>query len=203
MRPAEGFLERSPHLNIHYSGSDVFVAFWKCGCFCSLNLYVIFSIFLLKVKIQKLADLHGCTFTEKMQPSTTHVIMSTEDDLCPRTMKYMTGVAAQLWIVSYKWVESSLHAGMLLPETNFEVQGDESWGLHSGPFRARTWKTSKPLLSDYSVSLYGKSSILSEDEVIHLLKLCGANSPEAVTSVMLLMDDKCSLDKKEVSNGML
>lgn len=59
-------------------------------------------------------------------------------------------------------VESSLHAGMLLPETNFEVQGDESWGHHSGPFRARTWKMSKPLLSDYSVILYGKSSILSE-----------------------------------------
>ncbi|XP_071836546.1 uncharacterized protein [Apostichopus japonicus] len=95
--------------------------------------------------IQKLADLHGCRYTAMIESTTTHVILIAEKGKCPRTMKYITGIAAGLWIVSYSWVQSSLKAGRLLAEADFEIIGD-SLGVHYGPMRARSRREGKASL---------------------------------------------------------
>ncbi|PIK47164.1 putative breast cancer type 1 susceptibility protein [Apostichopus japonicus] len=127
-------------------------------------------------------------YTAMIESTTTHVILIAEKGKCPRTMKYITGIAAGLWIVSYSWVQSSLKAGRLLAEADFEIIGD-SLGVHYGPMRARTRREGKPLLSKYSISLLGESSSGPEDEFENLLKLSGANGPDACISIAVFNEE--------------
>ncbi|XP_071842532.1 uncharacterized protein [Apostichopus japonicus] len=135
--------------------------------------------------IQKLADLHGCRYTAMIESTTTHVILIAEKGKCPRTMKYITGIAAGLWIVSYSWVQSSLKAGRLLAEADFEIIGD-SLGVHYGPMRARTRREGKPLLSKYSISLLGESSSGPEGDLHESCSFLITNSVLGETNLLLL-----------------
>ena len=45
---------------------------------------------------------------------------------CPRTLKYLLGIAGKSWIISFDWILESLEAGSLLNEDKFVVVGDEA-----------------------------------------------------------------------------
>lgn len=45
---------------------------------------------------------------------------------CPRTLKYLLGIAGKAWIVSFDWILESLEAGAILDEKEFVVVGDEA-----------------------------------------------------------------------------
>ena len=44
---------------------------------------------------------------------------------CPRTLKYLMGIAGKSWIVSINWILDSLACGRVLDEIEFLVVGDE------------------------------------------------------------------------------
>jgi hypothetical protein len=61
------------------------------------------------------------------QARTTHIVCACgRRARCPRTLKYLLGVASKAWIVSFEWILESLSAGKLLPEADFMVIGDEA-----------------------------------------------------------------------------
>ena len=57
----------------------------------------------------------------------THIVCAcAPKGRCPRTLKYLLGIAGKAWIVSFSWVLDSLAAGRLLPEADYVVVGDEA-----------------------------------------------------------------------------
>lgn len=60
-------------------------------------------------------------------------------------------------------VESSLERGVFLPEEDFEIQGDETLGVHFGPARSRTSASS--LLHGYSIKVQGQNRSITEGDV--------------------------------------
>jgi len=64
------------------------------------------------------------------------ILNADENGCCPRTVKYLQGLAAGKWIVGHNWVKDSLEAGVLLPEAGYEVRGDSVCGGNA-PHKAR------------------------------------------------------------------
>jgi uncharacterized Zn finger protein (UPF0148 family) len=57
----------------------------------------------------------------------THVICACAPKAqCPRTLKYLLGIANKSWIISFNWILESLERGELLDEEAFIVAGDEA-----------------------------------------------------------------------------
>lgn len=57
----------------------------------------------------------------------THIICACAPrSHCPRTLKYLLGIAGKAWIVSFDWILESLEAGQVLNEDRFVVTGDEA-----------------------------------------------------------------------------
>lgn len=68
------------------------------------------------------------TIEREYSPDTaTHIICACgPKSKCPRTLKYLLGIAGKSWIVSFDWFLESLTAGKILPEEQYVVKGDEA-----------------------------------------------------------------------------
>ena len=54
--------------------------------------------------------------------SVTHVIAKSDEmNVADRTLKFLHGIANNLWIVSFEWVKSSLQESKLLDEVNLKM----------------------------------------------------------------------------------
>ena len=102
------------------------------------------------------------TFTadsaDSFQSNVTHLIVNLDKDkvMKHRTMKYMQGLMAGLWVVSADWVTDSLKERRLLPETNYEVRKNVKALLDDAPRRAReAYQKKLKLFSRYCVLLFG------------------------------------------------
>lgn len=59
--------------------------------------------------------------------SVSHIICAcAPKSHCPRTLKYLLGIAGKAWILSFDWVLESLAAQKILDEHKFVVIGDEA-----------------------------------------------------------------------------
>ena len=59
--------------------------------------------------------------------SVSHIICAcAPKSHCPRTLKYLLGIAGKAWILSFDWILESLAANKILAEHKFEVVGDEA-----------------------------------------------------------------------------
>ncbi|XP_033116898.1 uncharacterized protein LOC117116888 [Anneissia japonica] len=155
------------------------------------------------LEVDRLAKLTGCQFSSIFHTqNTTHVIIKTDAELvCCRTLKYLKGISARLWIVSYTWVEACLKVGYLLPEEGFEVQGDVDCGRnHNGPKRARMSK-SPLLMHSYEICHMGEYSSLNKDQIESLLKLCGATVVQHPTIFPLLYGHLSCIIVQNYSNN--
>ena len=57
----------------------------------------------------------------------THIICAcAPKSHCPRTLKYLLGIAGKSWIVSFDWILESIESGKILKEDRFVVTGDEA-----------------------------------------------------------------------------
>ena len=57
--------------------------------------------------------------------------------LTRRTIKFLQALAAGVPVLSTSWLQDSAQAGRLLPDADYELQGDVNSGLTGGPQRAR------------------------------------------------------------------
>ncbi|XP_044274666.1 breast cancer type 1 susceptibility protein isoform X2 [Varanus komodoensis] len=126
--------------------------------------------------VQKFARKTESTWSNNITAETTHVVMKTDEDLvCERTLKYFLGIAAQKWVVSYKWIEQSLKAGKLLYEGDFEVRGDVINGRHhQGPKRARESPAGK-LFQGLKICCYEPFTDMLPEQLEWMVELCGAS----------------------------
>lgn len=57
----------------------------------------------------------------------THIICAcAPKSHCPRTLKYLLGIAGKSWVVSFEWILESIERGTILREEPFVVVGDEA-----------------------------------------------------------------------------
>ncbi|XP_022104267.1 uncharacterized protein LOC110986593 isoform X2 [Acanthaster planci] len=138
-------------------------------------------------KVKQLARETACAYTRDFDSFTTHVVIPTDDNQLAkeRSLKFLQGIAARVWIISFKWITESLERGQMLPEKDFEVKGDTVMGKTHGPERARLWQA-EALLHTHVAYVLGASAKLPKDCVLTLLKMCGAttvDSSSKLTSV--------------------
>ncbi|WAQ93496.1 BRCA1-like protein [Mya arenaria] len=126
-------------------------------------------------EIKSLAAQNEAKFFSKFNTSVTHVIVkpAEEDDrLCERTLKFFQGLAHKCWILNYFWVTDSRQVGYLLPEGQYEIQGDTAHGhTHQGPQRSRLSKHN--IFQNITCFLIGDNDFLTRDSLIELIVTCG------------------------------
>lgn len=86
----------------------------------------------IQSNLQQLSKISGGKSTFKIfkdySPDTvSHIICAcASKSYCPRTLKYLLGIAGKAWIVSFDWILESLEAQAILDEQRFVVVGDEA-----------------------------------------------------------------------------
>ncbi|PAA73453.1 hypothetical protein BOX15_Mlig002011g2, partial [Macrostomum lignano] len=147
-------------------------------------------------ELRRLCELHSdrCAYQTRFQfdPNchTTHVVIreSSVARVSERTLKYFQALVSGAWLLSFDWVSESLAAGSLLPESDFEIQGDLSCGVnHLGPARSRGGRDRCPgpsrLLEQFCIAPVGDFVNMPSFALQTLVQQCGgqfAASPESL-----------------------
>ena len=103
----------------------------------------------------------GAQMSKSFTNSTTHVVCDLQHGLARRTIKYLQGILAGKWIVSFQWIEASQKAGYWVEEGPYEVAGDVN--RRDGPARGRerAKQHSPPLFHGWSFMFHGDISLPS------------------------------------------
>lgn len=86
----------------------------------------------IQTNLQQLSKISGGKSSFKVvkdySPDTvSHIICAcAAKSHCPRTLKYLLGIAGKSWIISFDWILESLAANKILDEHDFIVVGDEA-----------------------------------------------------------------------------
>ncbi|KAF5303195.1 hypothetical protein FQA39_LY10108 [Lamprigera yunnana] len=112
------------------------------------------------------------SFENTFSSSVTHLIVGVDSSNCLKapTIKYITAVAAGIWVLSIKWVQACLKRNRLVPEESFEVL--DSSGV-CGPQRSRLHRCMSPLFSNYLIYVTHKIKSISRKEVEKIILLLG------------------------------
>jgi hypothetical protein len=150
--------------------------------------------------LQDFATSHGIRLASVFNSCTTHVVTNTdENNRCVRTVKYLQGLAAGKWILSYSWIQESVKAGCVLQENGFEVTGDSLGSLTGVPKRARESKSllNKGLFDNHVFSLHGDFLNIGKEQLVQILKLSGATiCSSSVRSGAIVLCDPSYLNEE-------
>ena len=134
---------------------------------------------------------------------TTHVIMHDVKNMprvVQRTLKFFQGIVARCWLVSVEWVRACVFTATLLPEQDYEVEGDAVCGVaHRGPARARTSDYS--LLHGRHICLLGEMVQLSQTDLEALVRLAGGTFYKEPNLLLESMRQKRNDEKFEDTDG--
>jgi hypothetical protein len=115
---------------------------------------------------------------KKFDTSVTHLITSSFSHLmAKRTLKYLLAILNGSWILSADWILESVRTQTLQTRfENYEMRGDDYYPDEEAPKRARLSRKNgeTPLLSGYSIYLYGDFSTPSQADLIQLIENSGA-----------------------------
>ncbi|XP_044268828.1 uncharacterized protein LOC123014008 [Tribolium madens] len=116
---------------------------------------------------RKLASYSTC-----FSPKVTHLVVSVDERNCLKdhTIKFISAVAAGIWVVSFKWVEECLKKNAIVPEEPFEVL-DVS-GI-PGPRQARLTRQTNPLFKGYKIHAAAPFMSTTQKEVENVIKMLG------------------------------
>ncbi|CAL4142129.1 unnamed protein product, partial [Meganyctiphanes norvegica] len=113
----------------------------------------------------------GTSVKKVWSSEVTHVIVKPDEDgQAQRTLKYLYGVAASRWIVSFKWIQDCLSRNNILNEDDYEVVDTTG---QEGPSSSR--KSIKPLFNKAEFYLVPPFNDISIQQLTELLELCGAH----------------------------
>ena len=92
-----------------------------------------------------------------------------------RTFKYLQAILTGCWIVSEAWLYDSYRAGHPLPESDYEVHGDEAFPDESAPMRARLNRGDGgcSLFSSLLFVLQGDFLAPTKDQLVSLIEMGG------------------------------
>lgn len=133
---------------------------------------------LLSIQSQNLLERWSSSFGIKLLPTfdnqITHVI--TESSRPKRTIKTMMAILNGIWLVSIEWIKASLMKNTILPENEFEIQGDDAT-KEPGPKRSRFSKQlgECKLFDNFLFYLYGSFGKLEKKDILSLLSNGGAS----------------------------
>lgn len=74
------------------------------------------------IAVSALANKKLVIYTNTFGPNVTHVVVAVDEKkrVKDHTMKYVCGVAAGIWVVSFKWVQQCLAENKIVPEVSKE-----------------------------------------------------------------------------------
>ncbi|KAF5304713.1 hypothetical protein FQA39_LY09490 [Lamprigera yunnana] len=112
------------------------------------------------------------SFENTFSSSVTHLIVGVDCFNCLKapTLKYITAVAAGIWVLNIKWVQACLKRNRLVPEESFEVLDSSAV---CGPQRSRLHRSMNPLFSKYVIYVTHKIKSISRKEVEKIILLLG------------------------------
>eukprot|EP01004_Peranema_trichophorum_P003018 NODE_2034_length_1709_cov_49.604035_g1739_i0.p1 GENE.NODE_2034_length_1709_cov_49.604035_g1739_i0~~NODE_2034_length_1709_cov_49.604035_g1739_i0.p1 ORF type:complete len:524 (+),score=85.70 NODE_2034_length_1709_cov_49.604035_g1739_i0:66-1637(+) len=131
----------------------------------------------------------GGIYVDNIQQPYTHLITNVlEGNIANRTIKYVLGIAAGVWIINFDWIKDSLAAGEWKAEEPYEVQGDHF--SREGPYKGRMARQKgQKILSGYKVFFYGSWSQPAgppKSELQLLSERCGATVIEENVLIELM-----------------
>ncbi|GJQ70625.1 hypothetical protein Trydic_g23016 [Trypoxylus dichotomus] len=123
------------------------------------------------IAISSLTNKRLATYSNTFNNSVTHMIVSVNEKNCiqDHTMKFISAVAAGIWILSFKWVQECLAQNKIVSEDPFEVL-DVS-GV-PGPKTSRLMRLERPLLKGFVIHAAPPFISISKpdlENVIHML----------------------------------
>ena len=131
----------------------------------------------------------------------THIICAcAPKSHCPRTLKYLLGVAGKSWIISFDWILECLEAGKLLKEDKYVVIGDEA--VRMDTFACEKSRADPGRLFDnrkfyLSGSFTGPGP--SKSDLINLIQVAGGTISKKVEADAFIISDALDLKKGEYS----
>lgn len=131
----------------------------------------------------------------------THIICAcAPKSHCPRTLKYLLGIAGKSWIISFEWILECLEAGELLKEDNYVVIGDEAVRIDT--FACEKSRADPGNLFDnrkfyFSGSFTGPGP--SKSDLVNLIQVAGGTISKKIESDVFIISDGHELKKREYS----
>ena len=131
----------------------------------------------------------------------THIICAcAPKSHCPRTLKYLLGIAGKSWIISFDWILECLESGELLKEDKFVVIGDEAVRMNT--FACEKSRANPGNIFDnrkfyLSGSFTGPGP--SKSDLINLIQVAGGKLSKKIESDVFIISDGPELKKREYS----
>ncbi|KAF5294158.1 hypothetical protein FQR65_LT10869 [Abscondita terminalis] len=119
-----------------------------------------------------LANKKIITFSTAFSSTVTHMIVTVDKFNClvDHTMKYVSAVAAGIWVLNIHWIEECLKQHKVVPEEDYEAL-DVS-GI-DGPRRSRLNRSNNPLLKNYVIYAAPPFKSVTQKEVEDVILLLG------------------------------
>ena len=131
----------------------------------------------------------------------THIICAcAPKSHCPRTLKYLLGIAGKSWIISFDWILECLESGELLKEDKFVVIGDEAVRMNT--FACEKSRANPGNIFDnrkfyLSGSFTGPGP--SKSDLINLIQVAGGSISKKVDPDVFIISDAPELKTGEYS----
>jgi hypothetical protein len=74
--------------------------------------------------VAKFTKLFNASLLTEYSPEVTHLVLTSDNRACCRTMKYLSCVVNGSWVVDIAWLQGSIDQGTVLPEEDFLVRSD-------------------------------------------------------------------------------
>ncbi|KAJ8917481.1 hypothetical protein NQ315_005530 [Exocentrus adspersus] len=126
-----------------------------------------------KVKcISQLTSKKLATYNPQFDSNVTHMIVTVNERNCVKdyTIKFVSAIAAGIWVLRFDWVEECLSKNRIVPEEPFEVL--DCSGV-AGPRTSRLMRKQNPLFRGYKFFCAEPIVSTTKREIENILKMLG------------------------------
>ncbi|KRT80531.1 hypothetical protein AMK59_6735 [Oryctes borbonicus] len=127
------------------------------------------------IAISSLTNKKLATYSTTFNSSVTHMIVSVNEKNCiqDHTMKFISAVAAGIWVLGFKWVQECLAQNKIISEEPYEAL-DVS-GV-PGPKMSRLMRSERPLLKGFLIHVAPPFVSISEPDLENVIRMLGGKT---------------------------